>query len=207
MPIPAGARANPGSDGALNIIDRARGRGYCFWQYNNDRRTTTWGGTYSTTGPGGGEVTGCTGSGLPLMAGVVRMSEMRAGHIPHALFFSTRFCQGPDNGSNFRFPASKTDGKFFGTGAVPEGARVQLDPSINVDAIPGITRGERIVAKALQTYGAYNGDCGGSNMAFTFESPKGGTDPYPGLGFGWDYYGMDRIPWHRIRVLRSWDGR
>jgi hypothetical protein len=207
VPIPNGAMGNPGSDHSMNVIDRARGRAYCFWQYGDNKATTSWGGAYNLNTDGSGTPpSGCTGSGLPGVGGPVRVAEMRAGHIPHALVFATRFCQGPDNGTNFRYPAGKTDGKYFGAGAVPEGARIQLDPTINVDAIPGITAGEKIVARALQTYGAYAGDCGGANMSFTFEEPKG-ADPYPSLGFAWDYYGMNHIPWNRIRVLRTWNGR
>lgn len=207
VPIPDGAVGNGGSDNAMTVIDRAAGRAYCFWRYGNDTRTTSWGGAYNLDTDGGGtHDTGCTGSGLPSLGGPVRVAEMEAGYIPHALVFATRFCQGPDNGPNFRFPAGKTDGKWFGTGAVPEGARIQLDPTINVNAIPGITTGEKIVARALQTYGAYAGDCGAANMSFTFEDPKNGSDPYPSLGFTWDYYDMDHIPWNRLRVLRTWNG-
>ncbi len=82
-----------------------------------------------------------------------------------------------------------------------EGARIQLDPSINVDAIPGITAGEKIVAHALQTYGAYCKDTGGSRLAFGFEDPLGKSNPYPSLGFAWDYYGMPHVPWNHLRVV------
>ena len=32
-------------------------------------------------------------------------------------------------------------------------------------------------------------------------------DPYPSVGFGWDYYHMSHIPWNKLQVLRQWDGR
>jgi len=83
---------------------------------------------------------------------------------------------------------------------------VLLDPSLDVDAIPGITPGERAVAKALQTYGAYNRDNAGAPMAFAFEKPVNNeSDPYPSAGFPWDYYDMPHIPWTSLRVLRSWN--
>jgi hypothetical protein len=202
VPIPDGARANPGSDAAISVVDRAQGRVYCLWRYNNDYATTAWGHVYDLHGLGDGRPPVCTGSGLPGMGGVVRLAEMKAGEIPHALVFSTMLC-----GSGVRYPAGKSDGSYTGRGALPEGARLQLDPAVDVDAIPGITPGERAVARALQVYGAYAGDCGGAKMAFTFEHPKGGEDPYPSVGFQWDYFGMSHIPWERMRVLGSWTGR
>lgn len=202
VPIPDGATANSGSDAAMTVLDREAGLGYCFWQYRNDRATTSWGNVYSLSDEGDGTPPVCTGSGLPSLGGLVRMSEIEAGQIDHALNFSTQFCQS----GTFRYPAGKTDGKQGGSGAVPEGARVQLDPSIDVAAIPGITPGELAVARALQVYGAYATDCGGSTMAYTFEHPRDGADPYPGVGFTFDYFHMDRIPWDRLRVLRSWNG-
>ena len=80
------------------------------------------------------------------------------------------------------------------------------DPSIDVDSIPGITPGEKIVAHALQTYGAYCRDTAGAKLAFSFEDPAGKPNPYPELGFPWDYYDMPHIPWNHLRVLSSWSG-
>jgi hypothetical protein len=133
---------------------------------------------------------------------VVRTDEMRSGHIDHALVFSTNnACPA------FRFPASKSDGSSGRADCIPEGTRVQLDPSFDVAGAPGLTPGERTVATALQQYGAYAIDNGGANMAFVFESPSGEADPYPAVGFSWDYFGMDHIPWSQLRVLGQWTGR
>ena len=199
--IPADARLSSGSDGQMNIIDWSTRTGYCFWQYRNDHAHTSWGGSYAVDGDGIDPTSSCNGAGVPSIAGVVRTAEMAQGRIDHALAFATRYCQaGPH-----RYPATKSDGKYSGSGAIPEGARVQLDPSINVDALPGATVGEKIVARALQTYGAYVTDCSGSNMSFAFENPMDKPNPYPAVGFAWDYYGMDHIPWGRLRVLQAWD--
>ncbi len=91
---------------------------------------------------------------------------------------------------------------------IPEGYRIQLDPSIDVDAIPGITPGEKVIAKTLQTYGAYVGDQGGARMAFIFEAVPGAISDNPAAvwedaGFAWDYYDMQNIPWSQLRVLAS----
>jgi hypothetical protein len=203
IPIPSSAGTSGGSDGSMVVIDSTTHLGYDFWRASRTSLTswsTAWGTRFEMGGSGTGG--GATGAGVPLLAGLPRLAEMSQGHIDHALgFVSNNTCA-----SVYRFPASKTDGKSTQSNCIPEGARIQLDPSIDVDAIPGITPGEKIVAHALQTYGAYCKDSGGSKLAFGFENPAGKPNPYPGLGFSWDYYDMPHIPWNRLRVLSSWTG-
>lgn len=202
VPVPVGAVPSSGSDAAMVVVDPVTRQAYEFWEA---RRTSTgwqagWGGVVDVDGSG--TPGAAVGSGISRLAGVVRVSEVEQGRIDHALVFSTNnACR-----SVRRYPASKTDGASARTDCIPEGARVQLDPRIDVDALPGLSAGERMVARALQTYGAYAIDNGGANMGFVFETPSGEADPYPGIGFGWDYFGMDRIPWSKLRVLRQWDG-
>lgn len=201
VPIPANARPNSGSDAAMVVVDPAARRSYEFWQARrvDTGWRTSWGEIVALDGKGTG---GATGSGISRLAGVVRASEIARREIPHALVFST------DNActKSFRTPATKTDGVSTRADCVPEGARLQLSPSINVDRIPGITPAERAVAQALQTYGAYAIDVGGARAAFIFEKPPSSFDPYPAAGLPWDYYHMPHIPWQQLRVLAAWDG-
>lgn len=206
VPIPDNAQPAPGSDGQMVVIDLAANKSYEFWVYNKDKATTSWGGILPIDGDGRGTgENSAVGAGVSRLAGVVRTYEIEQGVIDHALVFSTEYCLGPDGGTNFRFPATKTDGKYIGSDGIPEGARVQLDPAINVDAIAGISKGEKAVAKALQKYGAYAIDCGGAAMAFSFENPIGKNDPYPAAGLVNDYFEMDKIPWDKLRVLKAWN--
>jgi hypothetical protein len=203
IPIPSTAGTAAGSDGSMVVIDPSTHTGYDFWRASRTSTTswtTSWGTKFNMEG--NGAEGGATGAGVPLLAGLPRLSEMAQGHIGHALaFISENTCA-----SVFRYPASKTDGQSGQSNCVPEGTRIQLDPSINVDAIPGITPGEKTVAHALQTYGAYCKDSGGSKLAFGFEDPVGKTNPYPSLGFSGDYYDMPHIPWNHLRVLHQWNG-
>ena len=197
VPIPDNAKPSYGSDGAMVVIDWSTRKMYEFWQAGKVNGTwqTSWGGVNNVDGDG--TTNGPIGAGVSRLAGVVRTGEIAQGRINHALVFSTNnACQ-----SVYRYPATKTDGLSARSDCLPEGTRIQLDPSINVDAIAGMSPGERAVAKALQTYGAYAVDNGGANMAFVFETPSGEADPYPGVGMSWDYYGFDHIPWNRLRVL------
>jgi len=215
VPMPPGAGPNPGSDGHLAVIDWSTSRVYEFWQLSQvdaTHWTTSWGQIVPdvVNGVGNETLTGgsSTASNISALGGLARAYEMRQGHIDHALQFASDAVTPTD----FRWPALKTDGSNMSgqplAATIPEGARIQLDPSIDLAAIPGITAGELIVGRALQRYGAYCTDQGGARMGFGFENPAGDAagDPYPGVGFAWDYYQMGHIPWDRIRVLRSWNG-
>ncbi len=202
VPVPLGAVPSPGSDGAMVVVDFSTRRSYEF--FKAERRPdggwqAAWGGVVDLDGPG--TPGAAVGAGVSRLAGVVRAREIADGRIDHALVFST------DNACTqaYRYPASKTDGGSTRPDCIPEGARIQLDPAVDVDAL-GLGSAERAVARALQTYGAYAIDNGGAPMAFIFENPAGEADPYPAAGLRWDYFGLDGIPWHSLRVLRQWDG-
>ncbi|MDN5860935.1 MAG: hypothetical protein L0H84_20205, partial [Pseudonocardia sp.] len=205
MPIPPGTPIAPGSDGHLAVADPVTGLVYNVWmaQDGGDAWTAGWGAITPLDGDGRERGGSSTGAGIARFAAVVRESEIKAGEIPHALFFSTNMAA-PDE---FRYPATKTDGSNMAgmPTPIPEGARVQLDPTLDVDALPGLTPAERTVAKALQTYGAYCGDNGGARMAFLFEySP--GTSSYADNGLTGSYASLENIPYDKLRVLASWDG-
>ena len=196
--IPEGATPHTGSDGKLVIVDVDRHRSYELWQAERTGAhtwTASWGGWVSIDGDGRDGA--ATGAGVSNLAGTIRLAEIEAGEIPHALVFAT------DNSCRtFRWPAIKSDGHSVSADCIPEGARVQLDPSIDVASIPEITPAEIAVATALQTYGAYNIDNAAAPLALNFELPKtGDTDPYPEAGLPWDYANMPHIPWEHLRVL------
>jgi hypothetical protein len=215
VPLPPNFQANPGSDGHAIVVDHSTGRLFEFWQLRkvDGRWVASWGQVTPNVRSGlgnerlaGGSSKGAGTSGL---GGLVLAREMRAGVIDHALVFASNAV----TPNAFRFPATKTDGtNMAGVSlnlTIPEGARIRLDPTIDLAAIPGITKAELAVGRALQTYGAYCADQGGARLSFEFENPVGdaGGDPYPSAGLGWDYFHMSHIPWHKLQVLRSWDGR
>lgn len=215
VPIPTNLQANAGSDGHAAVIDWTTGRIYEFWQLKKvdaTHWTTSWGQVTPNafTGVGNERLGGGSskGSGTSGLGGLVRTREMRAGVIDHALEFASNAV----TPKAFRWPATKTDGTNMAgvplSSTIPEGARLRLDPTIDLARIPGITKGELAVGRALQKYGAYCTDQGGARLSIGFEHPMGDPagDPYPGVGFGWDYYHMSHIPWDKLQVLRSWDG-
>ncbi len=206
-PSPTNAAPNSGSDGVMTIIDPVANTVDEYWQADRTSAgwNTSWGSISSLSGSGWGSTS--TGAGASRLAGVVRISEIAAGQIPHALVLqSDTACA-----KVFRAPATKTDGLSTRTDCVPEGARLQLDPAINVAAIPNITPGERAVARALQVYGAYLIDRADTPLSVSFELAPDASSSSPGTvyqkaGFAWDYFGMPHIPWKKLRVLASATG-
>lgn len=201
---------SPGTDGAMVVIDvgartgSMRGRSVDeYWQFawNGGTPRTSWGGVLDLDGDG--RTGGATGAGFSRAAGVGRAFEIESGVIEHALIFSTSKCQT----STVRFPASKTDGKYSGSDAIPEGARFQLDPSLDPNDY-GLNKAERAIFVALQKYGAYAMDCGGATMGFIFEDVPGtpGT-VYQQAGITGDYHRLSKIPFNRGRFLKSWNGQ
>lgn len=207
MPIPAGATPSTGTDRAMVVVDPVTQTTGEYWQAT--RTSTGWVASWGAVNPsaGSGWGGGSTGAGASRLAGVVRVSEIAAGRIDHALVLQTdNVCR-----TTFRAPALKTDGTSIRTDCIPEGARIQLDPLLDVAKIPGITAGEKTVAKAMQVYGGYVIDRGGAPLSVSFERATDATSASPGRtyaasGLSWDYHGMPHVPWQKLRVLRSWNG-
>ena len=212
--LPRGTRVPPGSDGHVAVMDPTTGMAYGIWQAKYDPATDTWSGSWGGSTPINGNGVDTSGSataaGISRYAGVVTASELQTAiaantGLNHALVFSSDIA-----GPGFVGPAIKSDGANLAGVAtpIPQGYRIQLDPSINVDAIPNITPGEKVIAKTLQTHGAYVIDQGGARMAFAFETVPDATSTNPGAvytqaGFAWDYYDMNHIPWSQLRVIAA----
>ncbi len=214
VPIPPGTHVPQyeGGDGHLAIQDPKTGQVFGLWQATYDAATDTWtaswGGMTPLSGNGVDTSGSATATNLSRYAGVITAAEMTAAinansGLNHALVFATDIA-----GPGFVGPAAKSDGSNIAgvPTPIPEGYRIQLDPTINVDAIADITPGEKVIAKTLQTHGAYVADQGAARMAFAFEAVPGSSDSDPGkvwtdTGLTWDYYGLDRIPWSQLRVL------
>jgi hypothetical protein len=206
--IPEDAAPNTGTDGALVVVDTDAGRTYELWRAERvsaSEWSVEWGSTNELDGDGI-TTSGGSGSGLSRLVGIVRIDELRNGAIDHAIAVSSsETCT-----SEWRDPAWSSDGRRDGPHCVPMGARLQLDPTIDLDGLE-LRPGERIVAEALQEYGAYVVDSGASliSVFFELEPPTPGNElgeVLTDLGFRWDYDPLDGIPWERLEMLQNWDG-
>ena len=108
-------------------------------------------------------------SGFPLIAGLIRPDEIRAGRIEHALVFAYQ----RGRSEFFIPPASTAQATFMEMNnriGIPVGGRIQLDPSLNVDTLH-LSRACKIIARTLQEYGAFNGDYAGATVLYADNSP------------------------------------
>ena len=201
VPIPDGARPHSGSDGAMVVIDEPDRRIFEFWQaeHTDGKWTASYGAVNDLYGSGWGGSS--TGSGASRLAGVVRIAEIAQGVIPHALAIqSDNVCAGV-----FRPPALKTDGLSVRPDCIPEGARIRLDPTLNLDSL-GLAPAVHAVALALQTYGGYVMDRCSAPLSISFELDPTADDGSIGRGWEragmrWDYDELPGVPWDRLEVL------
>lgn len=198
--IPAHATPTTGSDHHLAVFDPSGDRELDMWLA---AKTDGWAAgsrftfPMSASGPCavGQRCNGAVAAGFSLMGGVIRPEEIAQGRIDHALVFTTPVTKA----GVIACPASHTDGKFSDPGAMPEGARIQLDPDFDV-AGTSWPAWKKTVARALQRYGAYLGDTGGTIAI------RGEADLNRGYN-AWAMAGAPEgasladLPWGRMRVL------
>lgn len=203
VPIPAGAKAAAGTDQHMTVWQPATDTLWDFWKMAQaaDGWHARWGGKltgvswskdYWTNG------FGATATGLPLLGGLIRPDELKAGRIDHALAIGL-----PEAKAGvWSWPAQRTDGLSTAADAIPEGTRFRLDPSLDVAALnlPPVTR---MIARAAQRYGIIVRDVSGS-VSFYAEDPVAmASNPYPALFGGKDPAQLlASFPWARLQVLR-----
>jgi hypothetical protein len=205
------------SDGRIVIVDPEK---KIAWEMSHFHRSadgtpecTTFN-VWDLTGPGYAEprgerwfARGARGSGFPAVAGLLRPEEVEAGEIRHALVFTFTKNRRAERGQLFLPPAARSDGKFFGEQYPIEGMRLQLDPSCGEEDFRrwGLGFYARVVARALQKYGMYDGDNGGA-MAVQVQllAPEADDNHaawearLPGL-----FKDIAKIPTDRFRVVHT----
>jgi len=199
--IPKGATPTTGSDHHLVVIDGDRELD--MWDASYNKRQDSWSAGsrfvdclygWGANALPGQHAGGAVAAGFSGMGGVVRPEEIAQGHIDHALSVMV-----PNPKVGYVGPASATDGTNTRPYAIPEGARIQLDPNFDVDT-QSWPAWKKVLAKALQRYGAYVSDNGGT-VAF-----YGQTDVNAG-NMTWASFGVPKdaplsdLPWGRIWVL------
>jgi hypothetical protein len=205
VPLDPSWNSNAGADSKMNIVDPSTHTVFELQGFNAASKSVYWAVKHDYTTalgdgyPTNGERKGPTGSAMSQAAGTIRASDLKAGVIDHALSFISSM---PVAG--FRYPASQSDGRGTGVG-IQEGMRIQLDPSVDVNAISGLTSGEKMVMKALQQYGAYCSDTGQGNnqaMGLYVEKPSSSTQSiFDSAGLTRDWQVLSKIPRDKLRVL------
>jgi hypothetical protein len=212
VPLPPGARPAAGNDHELVVWQPARDRLWEFWRLHRDGRgwSAAWGGAMRNVSgapgvfgkaswPGARPWWGMSASSLSLPGGLITPAELAAGQIDHALALAV-----PEvRAGVFALPAQRTDGTSKSPAALPEGARLQLNPRLDLAALhlPPTTL---MIARAAQRYGIYITDRA-PEVTFFAEDPSRG-DPYGGRS---GYFEgeppsrmLARFPWKDLEVLR-----
>jgi len=221
VPLPRRARAAKGSDRHLVVWQPSTSSMWEFWLLN--KRADGWHArlgakmTHVSRNPGyfdildppspGDAGSGATASGIPLLAGLIRGSDVGPAGIQHALAVAL-----PEARPNeWVWPAHRTDGYYWTKGVprVPEGARFRLDPALDIERLD-ISPAAKLMARALQRYGLVVRD---KSAAVTFyaEDPLtggealnrvlygSGTSQWPSHYLREDYGGF---PWQHLQLLK-----
>ena len=187
-------------DFAMAVIDTSTRCEYDFWQAKKTKGkwAASWANSISIDSDGIFEKgISCRGSGFALLNGIIWPDELKAGRIDHALAFAYDLTRAGGHVS----PATDSDGTSKGSDTMPEGARVQLDPTLDLDSL-GLTDYEKTIAKALQEYGMILVDDGGGMAFYVVHPISAKNNPYEGILPDKDYVSLENIPVDKFRVLK-----
>ena len=169
--IPRGARPASNSDGSMTIYDVEQGFVVALTDASYDPDSDSW-------SADGATVTYLESNGLRVETGrsddprnrgthrgnngatmAASWDEVQAGAIRHVL----KIAVGPELSQDYVFPMVGSDGDYKGDDPAvpPEGLRLRIKPSVDLDAL-GLHPEARVIAEALQRYGVYIGDSGGT---------------------------------------------
>jgi hypothetical protein len=202
------------TDEEVTIYQPSTNKEWEFWHFRKDSGgnwTACWGGGMSNVSTGNGifpNDLGATATSLPLLGGIPRVEEFRAGQINHVInlslgenFYRTAITPAttpatytvPANvtdpgGLAYSWPATRNDGGNSSTLAIPEGQRFILNPSLDLSTLD-LSPMAMTIAVAAQKYGFVVVDSSGS-VSIRMPDPTtyavaGLPNPYtsgPGIG-------------------------
>ncbi len=214
VPLPANAHPANGTDALLVVWQPSTDRMWEFWQLHQTagRWHASWGGAMRNvqrsegifgpaSWPGAQSYWGAAATSLPEVGGLMTIAELKRHQIDHALQLGI-----PDPREHvWSWPAQRTDGVSTDPTSLPEGARLRLDPRLDLNALhlPPLTLE---MARAAQRYGIVVHDTSGVVAFYVQDSTPTGTDPYDGPNglFG----GLNprqllaSFPWKDLEVLK-----
>jgi hypothetical protein len=191
VPIPDGFHPSPGTDLEAVVYQPSSGKMWEFWAMKKtgarivdstgkevDEWGAKWGGRMDdiASNPGHWVTTqegykfGTTASGIPFLAGIMTVAELKRRVIDHVLGVAL-----PETlAGRWSEPAQRTDGVTNSPNAIPEGTIFRLPASMNLDAME-MDPFARMIAKAVQKHGMIVWDVSGA-VGFRAENP---ANQYP----------------------------
>jgi hypothetical protein len=211
VPLPDDARPAAGTDHTLVVHQPSTDR---LWEFHRlekigDQWAAEWGGYIDGVSGHPGHYTapnerwGATATSLSALGGLMRIDELAAGTIDHALALALPITRA----RMFSWPAQRTDGQLPVNFAIPQGTRFRLPADLDLsqyEMAPIV----RQIAVAAQRYGIVVRDTSGS-VAFYAEDPTPtGTDPYYGTA---GFFGgkmpsslLAQFPWSKLQALKTY---
>jgi hypothetical protein len=209
VPIPSGAVPAAGTDAHMVVWQPSTDTMWEFWvaQHLSDGWHARYGGRMTDVSTNAGYYTdnprwGATATSLPLLGGLMRIDELKAGRVDHALAIAL-----PEiRADAWSWPAQRSDGESHQLNAIPEGARFRIDPAVDLSKIP-MSPVVRTMAVAAQRYGIVVRDGAGA-VAFYAEDPTPRrVNPFLGQDglFGGSYITdqLRAFPWKHLEVLKT----
>ncbi len=156
-PLGTDTRIEGGSDRHAVVLDRDACRLYETWetQQQGGRWTAGSGAVWDLRSdalrPAGW--TSADAAGLPILPGLLRYDEVKAGHVDHAIRFTTTLTD-----RSYLWPARHQAGSASNAGYPPMGARFRLKASYRV--APSLRPDTKVVLSAMKRYGLALADNG-----------------------------------------------
>jgi hypothetical protein len=210
VPIPRGADPSVDPDGHMVVWQPRTNKMWEFWKARraSDGWHASYGGAMSdmSTDPGYFPRTpgwGASATGLPLLGGLIRIAELHAGNIPHALSIGI-----PDPRAGvYAWPAQRTDGTSADPLSLPEGTRLRIDPSVDLSNL-AMSPFVRMLASAAQRYGIFVTDRSSDVSLYAEDPTPTGSNPYwpsPDGFFGGLYPNqlLQQFPWDHLQVVNA----
>jgi hypothetical protein len=155
---------NAGGDRHAIVVDKATCRDYETWLTRDTSKGWTAGSgavwslnsnklrfkPHLDLGPNG--LTSADAAGLPILPGLLRPAEVKAGYVGHAIRFTA-----PVTSEHFIWPAEHEAGSKRSRDYPPMGARFRLKASF---PISGYSRATQVVLRAMKTFGLILADNG-----------------------------------------------
>jgi len=150
---------------------------------------------------------GASATGLPLAGGLITKEDIDRGRIDHALSLGLVNTSANSilRAGTFAFPAQRSDGRSPDPSSIPEGARLVLDPELDIASLD-LSPFARMLAEAAQRYGMIVHDGSQATMIYAEDpSPyvaQGGVNFYRPLIGSNSTRAMRKFPWSDLQVVQ-----
>ncbi len=215
VPLPANAIPAVGTDGTLIVWQPSSDK---LWEFHrlvhedDGNWSATWGGAMMNVSanrgaygpeawPGARSWWGISASSLSLVGGLISFEDFAKGQINHALEMAIPNIRGEVYAS----PAERSDGKSANPLALPEGARLRLNPALNLASLH-LPRVTMMLAEAAQRYGIVVTDFARVPEIFAQDPIPTGTNPYAGPHGYFEGKYPDQLlasfPWGQLELVK-----